>query len=141
MTPRARPEWIGRKPESMPTIHVLLRLYAKQNGLCACGCGMVMSMERDAIDCDHITPLRDGGENRETNLQLMLRKHHQDKTKAENIARGKERRHKAKSFTRGGSKMQGRGFSKAPPQRKASKPIEPKFDGDILTNRKPENVT
>ena len=98
MTPRARPEWIGRTPESMPSIHVLLRLYTKQNGLCACGCGRVMSFDRDQIDCDHIVPLRDGGENVEGNLQLLLAKHHKDKTRAENIARGKERQHKAKAF-------------------------------------------
>lgn len=138
---RAVPEWVGKTDDSMPTQAVLFRLYAKQNGLCACGCTRTMNFERDGIDCDHIVPLIDGGKNSESNLQLLLREHHREKSRAEQIARGKERRHKAKSFTRGGSKMHGRGFSKAPAQRKASKPIEPKFDGDILTNRKPENVT
>lgn len=99
MTARSVPEWIGKTPESMPGVHATLRLYAKQDGKCACGCGMVMNLERDKIDCDHITPLRDGGENRERNLQLLLRDHHKAKTKAENIARGKERQHKAKAFT------------------------------------------
>lgn len=91
-------EWVGRTDESMPGIHVLLRLYAKQNGLCACGCGRTMNFERDQIDCDHILALRDGGENVEANLQLLLQEHHQVKTVAENIARGVERRHKAKAF-------------------------------------------
>lgn len=96
---RSVPEWIGKTDDSMPDIHVLLRLYAAQNGICACGCGLVMNLDRDEIDCDHKVPLRDGGENREGNLQLLFRKHHRVKTSAENVARGKERQHKAKAFT------------------------------------------
>ena len=91
--------WVGKTDESMPGVHVRLRLYAKQNGLCACGCGRTMSFERDKIDCDHIKPLRDEGENVEANLQLLLQEHHKVKTVAENVARGKERQHKAKAFT------------------------------------------
>lgn len=121
---RTVPEWIGKTDDSVPTIHVLLRLYALQNGICACGCGQVMNLERDEIDCDHRVPLRDGGENRESNLQLMFRAHHRTKTKGENIARGKERRHKAKAFTaKRAPKLRGQGFHKAPPQRSASRPL------------------
>jgi 5-methylcytosine-specific restriction protein A len=98
MTPRAVPEWRGRRPESMPGQIVLLRLYSKQDGKCACGCGMVMNLERDEIDCDHKVALIDGGANVEQNLQLLLRDHHKRKTVAEAIARGRERRHKAKAF-------------------------------------------
>ncbi len=105
--------WVGRTDESMPGIHVLLRLYAKQNGLCACGCGRTMNFERDKIDCDHIVPLRDGGENVEANLQLLLQEHHKVKTVAENVARGKERQHKAKAFTAlRKPSFQSRGFPK-----------------------------
>lgn len=98
MTPRAVPQWVGRRPESMPGQIVLLRLYSKQDGKCACGCGMVMNLERDEIDCDHIVALIDGGENAEGNLQLLLRAHHRTKTKAEATARSREREHKAKAF-------------------------------------------
>lgn len=97
--PRSTPEWVGKSDDSTPTIHVLLRLYTKQNGLCGCGCGTVMNMNRDEIDCDHTVPLRDGGENREGNLTLMLRDHHKEKTRGENVARGRVRRHQAKAFT------------------------------------------
>ena len=96
--PRSVKEWIGRTDDAMPSIHVRLRIYAKQNGICACGCGRVMNLNRDKVDCDHIQALRDGGLNVESNLQLLLHEHHKDKTRAENIARGKERRHKAKAF-------------------------------------------
>lgn len=133
---RQRPEWIGKSDDAVPTIHVLLRLYALQNGICACGCGMTMNLDRDEIDCDHKVPLRDGGENRESNLQLMFRAHHRVKTAGENIARGKERQHKAKAFTaKRGPKMRGQGFRKAPPQRRATTPPSPKFEGDILARK------
>lgn len=116
--------WVGKTDESMPGIHVLLRLYSKQNGLCACGCGRTMSFERDKIDCDHIVPLRDGGENVEANLQLMLQEHHRAKTAGENIARGRERQHKAKAFSAlRKPKWQSAGFRKSPPQHTATRPI------------------
>jgi 5-methylcytosine-specific restriction protein A len=98
VTPRAVKPWVGRRPESMPGQIVLLRLYAKQDGKCACGCGMVMNLERDEIDVDHRVALIDGGENAELNLQLLLREHHRTKTKAEATARSHERQHKAKAF-------------------------------------------
>lgn len=96
---RSVPEWVGKHDDAMPTIHVLLRLYTKQNGLCGCGCQTVMNMNRDEIDCDHTVALADGGENREGNLTLMLRQHHRAKTAGENVARGRVRRQKAKAFT------------------------------------------
>lgn len=128
--------WIGKRPTSMPGKIVLLRLYVVQNGICACGCGMVMNLERDEIDCDHKVPLADGGANIESNLQLMLREHHAAKTAGENTARGKERRHKAKAFTAVRDrkpKIMTRGFAKAPGQRRATTKLTPKFPGDILT--------
>jgi 5-methylcytosine-specific restriction endonuclease McrA len=76
MTARPVKEWLGRRPESMPTVKVQLRLFELQQGICACGCRTLMDFDRDHIDCDHKIPLKDGGENRESNLQLLLRRHH-----------------------------------------------------------------
>ena len=135
MTPRPVKEWIGKRPESMPGKLVLLRLYSRQNGICACGCNRVMNLNRDKIDCDHKLALIDGGENRESNLQLMLHEHHQAKTAAEATVRSEARNHQAKAFTRPQSKMQGRGFAKSKPQHRATEPLEPKFEGDILTRK------
>lgn len=116
--------WAGKTEESMPGIHVLLRLYSKQDGLCACGCGRTMSFERDKIDCDHIVPLRDGGENVEANLQLMLQEHHRAKTAGENVARGRERQHKAKAFNAlRKPKWQSAGFQARPKQNTATRKI------------------
>lgn len=118
---RTVPEWIGKSDDAMPSIHVRLRIYAKQNGICACGCGRVMNLNRDKVDCDHILALRDGGLNVESNLQLLLAEHHKEKTRAENIARGEERRHKAKAFTRQPSRLKGRQFEKSPGQHNATR--------------------
>jgi 5-methylcytosine-specific restriction endonuclease McrA len=124
MTPRATPEWIGRRPESMPTAKVQLRLFDAQGGICACGCCTLMNFDRDDIDCDHRVPLKDGGENRESNLQLLLPRHHVTKTSAENVARAAAERHKAKAFTR----PKRGGFRKAERQRTATRAIVRKAD-------------
>lgn len=128
MTPRPVEEWVGRRPQSMPTIKVLLRIYDRQAGICACGCGTLMNFDRDQIDCDHKTPLKDGGENREANLQLLLRRHHVTKTSAEAVARAAAERHKAKAFTGRRSRFQSAGFRRAPPQRTATTPPRRKSD-------------
>jgi len=122
MTPRSRPEWVGKRPESMPGTDVLLRLYARQNGLCACGCGRVMNLNRDKVDCDHKLPLRDGGLNVESNLQLMLHEHHIAKTSEENSGRAKAKRYQARAFERRSS-SQSRGFPKAQPRHSATAPL------------------
>lgn len=118
-------EWVGRTPEAMPGQTVLLRLYTKQNGICACGCGQVMNLNRDKVDCDHIIALIDGGGNRESNLQLLLHPCHKAKTSAEATARSEGRRHKAKAFTtlrkpQWSSQRLGSGNQ----QRSATRPIE-----------------
>lgn len=117
-------EWVGKTPEAMPGQTVLLRLYAKQNGICACGCGQSMNLNRDKVDCDHVKAIIDGGENRESNLQLLLNACHKRKTSAEASARSEERRHKAKAFTAlRQPSMRSQGFRKAPAQRTASRPL------------------
>lgn len=130
-------EWFGKRPESMPGQTVLFRLHALQNGVCACGCGQVMDFNTDKIDCDHRIALIDGGENRESNLQLLLNACHKGKTAKEATARSEERRHKAKAFTalRRPSQFTSAGFARAEPQRRATKPRTPKFEGDIMARR------
>lgn len=118
-------EWIGRTPEAMPGQTILLRLYAKQNGICACGCGQVMNLNRDRIDCDHKLALIDGGENKESNLQLLLHACHKAKTAKEATARSEERRHKAKAFTAlRKPSIRAPGFPRREPQRSATRKIE-----------------
>lgn len=135
MTPRPVKEWVGKAPTSMPGKLVLLRLYTRQNGLCGCGCGRVMNLNRDKIDREHTVPLIDGGENRESNLTLMLHEHHVPKTSAEASQRAEARQHQAKAFTRPPSKWKSAGFGKAPPQHRATTPPKPKFEFDITARK------
>lgn len=132
MTPRPVKEWIGRTPESMPGKLVLLRIYARQNGKCSCGCGRVMNLNRDKIDREHTIPLIDGGENRESNLTLMLHEHHVPKSAEEATQRAEARQHQAKAFTRPRTKWQSRGFARSAPQHSATRRITPKYDGDLI---------
>jgi len=132
---RSVPEWVGKRPESMPGNLVRLRIYARQNGICACGCTKVMNLNRDTIHCDHIVPLIDEGLNVESNLQLMLAKCHAKKTSAEASQRAEARQHQAKAFTRPPSKWPSRGFAKSSGQRKATTPVKGKFPFDITAKR------
>lgn len=123
---RSVPEWIGKTDDSMPTQKVFLRLYSDQAGICACGCKKVMNLNRDQIVRDHRIPLKDGGANRESNLQLMFAECHRPKTSEENSARAVGDRWKAKAFTelrQRRSNFQSQGFRKAAPQRSATREI------------------
>lgn len=124
MSPRPVKEWLGRTPTSMPSVKVFDRLYDAQQGICACGCGMWMDRNVDKIVRDHKKALKDGGENREGNLQLMLEKHHQAKTSEENSGRAEAEGWHAKAYVRPRQKMQGRTFPQAEPQRSATRPIQ-----------------
>lgn len=88
--PRDVPEWIGRTDDSMPPRSVFDRLYEKQGGKDAIT-GLPFQ-PGDKIIRDHIVPLADGGENRESNLQLITEETHKPKTAAEATARAKTRR-------------------------------------------------
>lgn len=69
-----------------------------------------MVPQRDRIVRDHIKPLRDGGENRESNLQLMLEEHHLLKTAGENSARAEANSWQARAFPEL-RERKGRGFA------------------------------
>jgi 5-methylcytosine-specific restriction protein A len=94
MTARAVPEWVGKRPESMPPRTVYDRLYDKQGGKDAIT--GVPFTSKDKIVRDHIAPLIDGGANTESNLQLVTEHTHKLKTAREAMERGKERSVRAK---------------------------------------------
>lgn len=73
---RSVPEWIGKNDDSAIPDRVKLRVYAKAEGLCA-KCGV----EAWAGEYDHTISLVLGGENRESNLQLLCVPCHKAKTK------------------------------------------------------------
>ena len=73
---RAVPEWIGKSDDSPIPPRVKLRIYQKAEGRCVkCGC------EAWAGEYDHAISLILGGQNRESNIQLLCVPCHKAKTK------------------------------------------------------------
>lgn len=90
MTGRTTAEWIGKDADSRPPARVRLRVFERNGGRCHISGRKIQP--GDEWDLDHVTPLEDGGENRESNLAPALRREHRKKTAAENTQRAKERR-------------------------------------------------
>ena len=95
-TGRSVPEWIGKTPDSAVPAHVRIRIFERTSGLCHITKRKIRAGEKWQLD--HIIPLADGGEHRESNLAPALDWAHREKTSAENKARAKTRAIKAKHF-------------------------------------------
>lgn len=70
MTGRTNDEWIGSTPDSAIPPRVRLRVWERAGGRCQAGCGRKLRPPADRWECDHIVALINGGENRESNLQV-----------------------------------------------------------------------
>ena len=117
LTGRRVPEWAGRSPESMPPKSVIDRIFLRQGGKCAVSGHKFRPGETRARD--HIIPLKDGGKNVESNIQLITVEKHREKTSLENTARAKERRQRLKHqgmWPRSTRPLQSRPFPKRAPQ-------------------------
>lgn len=110
---RSVPVWIGKTPDSQPPKSVKDRIFLRQNGRCALSGQKIRP--GDGTHLDHVLALKDGGENREDNLQLVLEEPHREKTKKENAARAKEKRMRLKHaglWPKSKRPLKGRGFPK-----------------------------
>lgn len=94
--PRKVKEWIGKTDDSMPSKIVRLRIFEHYGGRCYLT-GKKLEVG-DSWDLDHIIPLADGGENRESNLAPVFRFVHRKKTVQENRTRARVKRIKIKHF-------------------------------------------
>lgn len=85
---RTIPEWIGKTDDSVPPPRVKQRiLVERQDRKCALtGAPIPPGI---TPHYDHIIPLRDGGENRESNLQAVMPDAHKRKTAREAKERAK----------------------------------------------------
>lgn len=113
LTGRKVAEWIGKTADSKPPKSVIDRLFLRQNGRCAISGRKFKAGE--APHADHMIPLKDGGENRESNLQLVFADSHREKTATENTARAKERRIRLKHaglWPKPSRPLRSRGFQK-----------------------------
>jgi len=91
---RAVPEWIGAHPDVAIPRKVKARIWARCDGRCALSGRKIQP--GDAYDFDHITALANGGEHRESNLQLVCREAHKAKTQADRAEQAKTERLHAK---------------------------------------------
>ena len=91
--PRSNKEWIGKNDDARPHRAVLVRLFEAARGICQ-QCGAKVGPK--LWQADHIVRLRDGGENRENNLQVLCIPCHQDKTVGENKLGAKALKTKAR---------------------------------------------
>jgi 5-methylcytosine-specific restriction endonuclease McrA len=118
---RAVPEWIGKTPDSPIPDRVKLRVCDRAEGKCK-------KCEQPArpAQFDHAIPLILGGENRESNLQLLCVPCHKAKTALDVRIKAKvarvRKRHLGIAASR--QKIKSHGFPKRPPQRNASRPVE-----------------
>lgn len=94
MAGRTVDEWIGKTPDTAVPGRVRARVFSRFGGVCQLTGRKIMP--GDAWDLDHTKPLHMGGENREANLQPVLREAHRNKTASEAPARAKTDRVRAK---------------------------------------------
>lgn len=93
---RALPEWIGKSDDSAIPDRVKERILRAAEDCCVRCSRKVGGKIRPEFD--HVTPLILGGENRETNLQLLCSECHGAKTKLDVKLKAKVARVRQKTF-------------------------------------------
>ncbi len=92
---RAHHQGVDRKnPGRGHPTAVKLRIFERDGGVCHISGRKITAS--DKWDADHIIPLADGGEHRESNLAPAIREAHQHKTAQENAARAVTRRKRSR---------------------------------------------
>lgn len=107
---RAVEEWIGKNADTPVPDHVKVRIFLRQSRRCALTGRRFIAGE--VLVADHKVRLKDGGENRESNIQIVLEKPHREKTAEENAQGARELRIQKKHFgvRRPKQKIRSRGF-------------------------------
>lgn len=88
--------WVGRTDDTPPPKSVKDRIFLRQDGVCACGCGVKMAVAGEAVEFDHEQALILGGANDENNLRALRRPCHAAKTRADVAQKSTEARKRAK---------------------------------------------
>lgn len=109
---RSIPEWIGKTPDSKVPDKVRDRVFARAKGICHVSGRKIAAGE--AWELEHVIALKDGGENRESNLAPALVGPHKDKSRREAKERAKIGRTRKKHIgaTRPKRSLRSRGFDK-----------------------------
>jgi len=117
-------EWIGKTPESMPPPSVRARIFDRCDGICHISKRKIKP--GDEWHLDHIKSIRNGGENRETNLAVAYGPAHREKTAQENSDGARADRIHIKHIGAedpSDNPINSAGFKPKKPQRKASTPL------------------
>lgn len=93
---RAIEEWVGKTPDTPAPAHVQTRVLLRQSRKCAISGRKIRPGMASA--CDHIKPLKAGGKNVESNLQIILVDPHKEKTAQEASVNAKVERLIQKNF-------------------------------------------
>lgn len=101
---RSTKEWMGKTDDAMPPPSVRLRVFKRHDGRCHLSGRKIRP--GDAWDLDHVKPLWDGGENRESNMAPALTKPHRQKSAADQRAKAEADRKQMKTL--GIRKLKGR---------------------------------
>ena len=120
---RSTAEWIGANPDAAIPPRVRLRVFERAHGRCQ-GCTRRI-VPGDDWQADHILALINGGQNRESNLQLLCDWCHSAKTKADVAMKAETARVRAKHI---GAKAP----SRTPMPFGKSSPFKRKLDGSIV---------
>lgn len=120
---REVPEWRGKNDDTAIPPRVKLRVFDRCGGRCFSCTNLIVGKLLPAYD--HIKALVNGGEHRETNLQLLCVPCHKLKTQADVAEKSEvyEKRLKAVGIDSPRKSIQSRGFAKARPQSSASRPL------------------
>ena len=118
---RAVPEWVGATDDAAIPRLVRLRIWDRCGGKCALTGRKILVGE--PYDFDHIIPLALGGRHAESNLQVVAREAHREKTADDTAMIRKAQRIHAKHhgyFPKSKHRLQGRGFG---PSRELPRPF------------------
>jgi len=110
---RSAKEWIGSTPDAKIPDAVKLRVLRRYNNKCYLT--QILIADGQPFDMEHIKPLEEGGEHRESNLAPALRLSHELKTAAENKRKAKADRIAKKAH----------GLAPAPAKKIESRGFEP----------------
>ncbi len=122
--PRSIPEWIGKTDDTKVPDRVKLRIFDAHKGICW------LSKQKihvgDDVDYHHKKGLKEGGENRESNIVPVLRVHHKIENKRQQAVKKKvdATRKKHLGITKPKQKIQSPGFQ--------SSRKKPRFDRTSL---------
>lgn len=107
------------------------RIFLDANGIC-CNCSLQVRQGEQWF-VEHVTSLAQGGADDDKNARPAHTRCKAAKDATDAASKAKRDRLVTAGWDNGSkSKMQSRGFAKSAGQRKASSPLTPKFDGDVL---------